>query len=981
MTESKSQPGLEARASQATKEVLSGKGGIIETATKYAKKLQKDKWNEQRTNTDSCYLIGRMEELAILNKNTDYKHYTHLTNPNPQQTVNGFYSFKSMLDLYNITTDEYAHLVPLLELRIAHRDRKTKREVASTDVPLQGTYTDPVELLQNPASRSQTLGFKSFNFVFNGKNGFTAKKLIRAVATFHADSLVVFSKPQYDVLLRYRDGNQNALEHVYTVGWAAPANMKNKKLKNTLKEANMQLVCNYVKHTFDINQDGTFTLTIEYVASLDVALSQIDLFVHAEKLKARDIKDQDVVTKDFNKYIDNVLKKKNIAALNDELARVKALQERHNQQMAEMEGAIDAGALNSISGTSTNGGNFVHHMSAASQQMVADAMASLQEQKLEYEAHVQRLEGIISNQQAPKTSTLFTHHKEVDHAKLVSDFIQSSGFDANAAAKWRPYLIEKLSRFKIHRVMEGGTSNTLYEFYADQKEKKMKHRNDGIFRAIVQELEGKDPKTSKIHNLSVKKGEIHGALQIYQATATREPEQLSSRLSEQEQYASVPESDQAQAPMTPDVPQVTSAEDAANQVSQSVKKQAVNVSTTIDKPESEGDTITVPFFYFGDLFDILAKIALQQSNHKKLNFILGTMPYLHPITGKRKIISMADIPISLRSFQAFMHKNYIQNYTQLRLPFISFVSSVITQLIRPAFTNECFDKQVVLGANANRVGMHYKSLLKPLAPGRMSLENLVKAVNLRGSNVECVLIAANMDPNPATGGNFARDIEKGVFHFHLGRDRGLLKKATFSKYDIPELRAHRIFQHADSPIDRMREPYMADLDMIGNNLLYPGTDFYLMPSIPGGENASVARRLGIGGYYKALVVEHNITPGSYTTRVKGSIGTESQSFKKNPKPDVSAIQASKTSTLSGQAVKKSEADIEAEKQAGETAVKAVVEIMRTGTWKQQANTMVEQISTQMDNFKKYGGKADVVIEEAASVEESSDTAEGLDTNE
>ena len=43
--------------------------------------------------------------------------------------------------------------------------------------------------------------------------------------------------------------------------------------------------------------------------------------------------------------------------------------------------------------------------------------------------------------------------------------------------------------------------------------------------------------------------------------------------------------------------------------------------------------------------------------------------------------------------------------------------------------------------------------------------------------------------------------------------------------------------------------------------------------------------------------------------------------------------------------------------------------------------MVEQVSTQMDNFKKYGGKADVVIEEAASVEESSDTAEGLDTNE
>ena len=112
------------------------------------------------TTTDQCYLIGRLEELAKLNSNTNYSNFTHLNDPNPINTVNSFFSFTSVLELYNIRPDEYAHLVPLLELTIVHRSLKNKKEVARTPVPLQGTHIDPSEILMNPAARSQTLGIK-----------------------------------------------------------------------------------------------------------------------------------------------------------------------------------------------------------------------------------------------------------------------------------------------------------------------------------------------------------------------------------------------------------------------------------------------------------------------------------------------------------------------------------------------------------------------------------------------------------------------------------------------------------------------------------------------------------------------------------------------------------------------------------------------------------------------------------------------------
>ena len=126
-----------------------------------------------------------------------------------------------------------------------------------------------------------------------------------------------------------------------------------------------------------------------------------------------------------------------------------------------------------------------------------------------------------------------------------------------------------------------------------------------------------------------------------------------------------------------------------------------------------------------------------------------------------------------------------------------------------------------------------------------------------------------MDPKPPVTGDPDEDAKKGIMHYHLGRDKGILKRANFSRNNIPGLTEHRITREAGSPIDRMKQPYNVDLELVGNTLFRPGTMFYITPTIPGRNAVEIAQRLGLGGYYMTQGVDCTISPGQFAMSVKG----------------------------------------------------------------------------------------------------------------
>ena len=126
------------------------------------------------------------------------------------------------------------------------------------------------------------------------------------------------------------------------------------------------------------------------------------------------------------------------------------------------------------------------------------------------------------------------------------------------------------------------------------------------------------------------------------------------------------------------------------------------------------------------------------------------------------------------------------------------------------------------------------------------------------------------------------DRERGIQHFHFGMDRGILKNASFRKTDQEYLPEARFANEGNFVFNQLSNVYDVDFNMFGNTLFSPGQYVYFDPSSVGagkpwqykkdaeGEvvQRSWANIMGLGGYHLITEVAHSITPGKFDTTVK-----------------------------------------------------------------------------------------------------------------
>tara|TARA_R100000808_G_C2154485_1_gene165454 strand:+ start:2045 stop:5563 length:3519 start_codon:yes stop_codon:yes gene_type:complete len=117
-----------------------------------------------------------------------------------------------------------------------------------------------------------------------------------------------------------------------------------------------------------------------------------------------------------------------------------------------------------------------------------------------------------------------------------------------------------------------------------------------------------------------------------------------------------------------------------------------------------------------------------------------------------------------------------------------------------------------------------------------------------------------------------KDAEHGIFHFDMGVAGGFLKDIKFKKNTFEELRTKRIVDASEGSVDHIYDPYDADLTLYGNAYFKPGMYIYINEKLPnswGRANAAsqFAGKLGLGGYYFVLEVEHRIDSMKYETRL------------------------------------------------------------------------------------------------------------------
>ena len=262
--------------------------------------------------------------------------------------------------------------------------------------------------------------------------------------------------------------------------------------------------------------------------------------------------------------------------------------------------------------------------------------------------------------------------------------------------------------------------------------------------------------------------------------------------------------------------------------------------------------------------------------------------------GETLKLNLAFIPISVDFFVEWFTDNVIATGRKT-YPIMTFIRDLVNQLVsellaetcryRPLETKWRFNTGNIMakandggsdplgditsnGARFLDIDYHHKQNnlpLKTAGGGDTDIDQYWNYIMLYPvySNIEHVGV-----------GDFLKDGKRGVYHFDIGADRGLVKKMKFSKVDMQYIREARFLQQGAQGLAQLQAVYKASIDMIGNTLYYPGMEIYINPRGLGAgigsptNPGSVANTLGFGGYHMVTRVQSTISPSSFATNIE-----------------------------------------------------------------------------------------------------------------
>jgi len=122
-------------------------------------------------------------------------------------------------------------------------------------------------------------------------------------------------------------------------------------------------------------------------------------------------------------------------------------------------------------------------------------------------------------------------------------------------------------------------------------------------------------------------------------------------------------------------------------------------------------------------------------------------------------------------------------------------------------------------------------------------------------------------------GRKEEDEAKGIFHYMLGRDRGLIKNIKLSKTDSRGLAEVRFEQDGYDGLKQLRVVYDVQIDSFADIKTYPGTYIFIDPRgfAPNTnlikDNVFNLTQYGLGGYYMIVKSEHAFGAGQANSTI------------------------------------------------------------------------------------------------------------------
>lgn len=288
-------------------------------------------------------------------------------------------------------------------------------------------------------------------------------------------------------------------------------------------------------------------------------------------------------------------------------------------------------------------------------------------------------------------------------------------------------------------------------------------------------------------------------------------------------------------------------------------------------------------------------------NFKKFRIVLGPMEIVNPIKpSESRFINMGDIPISARYFLEWLTGKMLKSDKPM-YPLPKFLNDFFNEFLRGFLnTDTCFGNKAKQKTRLNQTAItayknsdsNYDEITEILAgqrsnnagsgfyPSRLNLQTTVMPVlsttGARGNNVAdpgfeheinyLIYFAARTQPTERMNGLKSEDHPRGLWHYQIGKDRGIVKTIDLTKTDSPGLKEVRFEQHGYDGLQQLREQYDAQIKTYADVSAFPGNYIYIEPrgfspsQMLAGQPIDLTQ-FGIGGYHMIIRSEHTFGPG------------------------------------------------------------------------------------------------------------------------
>jgi hypothetical protein len=328
-----------------------------------------------------------------------------------------------------------------------------------------------------------------------------------------------------------------------------------------------------------------------------------------------------------------------------------------------------------------------------------------------------------------------------------------------------------------------------------------------------------------------------------------------------------------------------------------------------DSSNVSDDYLHINYFYLADLLYVILDSIYDETGEnyiqgaENFKFILTSFEYpdVFSNSGNPPPINIGSIPITTDIFIEWFKENVLKP-ERSNYPIMYFIRDLCKFLLVEIMSETCFKSTFDRSLNfktANFLGKRDASGRDPMAsmyplfnPAANDAEDLVidvtsnydkgkLPVTAEGGTVSnlqnYIIVYAETPILTAEGkvGDPHEDGKRGIIHYRIGQDKGIVKKIKFSKSDMQYIREARFMRHGNDGLMQLSAVYKVSLDMIGNTLYYPGMEVFIDPVgfLGANEDAdpriinSVANKLGFGGYHLVTSVKSSIAPGKFTTTI------------------------------------------------------------------------------------------------------------------